>query len=519
MPIINGQKMACAPCIRGHRSTKCNHFNDRVMCPVRKPGRPLSTCPCAPGKPCACGGVKVAIPRKQQCGCPSESEQDSNGIEQDHSPTESQTSPTRPSFRVQKSNSNSRSRKQSFDPVNLGRIDPMSINLVRQQNSSLDANATAMIGNGTGASNGIATQVALSSPPGYNVGIGYGHAGAGSVFTHPRSLSYGPPITYGMDTRYAQPQHQIPLQVVKTEEESFSSSQLGGLSMPLPPTSLPSATRSCCSPPLAPPPPPAELRVSLMPKPNGTANGIAPRASCCGGGKEDVAPKLDSDTSPVSPSDFDKLLMSQFQSPLDMKHQAFSPAFETPVFTYPANLGSWQQPVNQEMWQQIASQPTLSLNTSLPTPTNGHTGDLVGTSHQCSCGPGCQCIGCLAHPFNEQMYRYVNNAYTNHATTTSTTNGHMDLAAGVSAGATAGGPGQSTAYNGGAGYESPPEAQTPSDTSALSDEQNLSTLDYFFVNLPIQHDGTCGGFIGNCPCGDDCMCPGCLVHHTAVSPN
>ncbi|KAI5841742.1 hypothetical protein DFP73DRAFT_480624, partial [Morchella snyderi] len=32
------------PCIRGHRSSKCNH-SDRVLVQVRKPGRPLSSCP------------------------------------------------------------------------------------------------------------------------------------------------------------------------------------------------------------------------------------------------------------------------------------------------------------------------------------------------------------------------------------------------------------------------------------------------------------------------------------------
>ncbi|RAL59213.1 hypothetical protein DID88_006668 [Monilinia fructigena] len=37
--------MSCEPCIRGHRSTKCTHANERLMVPVRKPGRPLSACP------------------------------------------------------------------------------------------------------------------------------------------------------------------------------------------------------------------------------------------------------------------------------------------------------------------------------------------------------------------------------------------------------------------------------------------------------------------------------------------
>ncbi|KAG8758683.1 hypothetical protein FRC14_007600 [Serendipita sp. 396] len=43
MPIINGVKMACASCIRGHRSTTCQHL-DRPMLEVRKKGRPLTQC-------------------------------------------------------------------------------------------------------------------------------------------------------------------------------------------------------------------------------------------------------------------------------------------------------------------------------------------------------------------------------------------------------------------------------------------------------------------------------------------
>ncbi|KAK3366592.1 copper fist DNA binding domain-containing protein, partial [Podospora didyma] len=136
MPIINGQKMAYAPCIRGHRSTKCNHSFERVMVPVRKPGRPLSTLPCPPGKPCACGGIKVAIPRIQKCGCGPESEKEiMSAVIEDVSPispTEAPISPTRPSFRVSKSSNGSKSssRRRSFDRVNLERMDPRSTNLV-----------------------------------------------------------------------------------------------------------------------------------------------------------------------------------------------------------------------------------------------------------------------------------------------------------------------------------------------------------------------------------------------------
>ncbi|KAK3938579.1 hypothetical protein QBC46DRAFT_410021 [Diplogelasinospora grovesii] len=53
--VINGveTKLACGPCIRGHRASKCQH-TDRVLQNIRNPGRPLTTCPHPPGTLCAC---------------------------------------------------------------------------------------------------------------------------------------------------------------------------------------------------------------------------------------------------------------------------------------------------------------------------------------------------------------------------------------------------------------------------------------------------------------------------------
>ena len=49
------------PCMRGHRSTKCMH-SDRILVQVRKPGRPLSSCPHSEGR-CDCTGLRMAIPK------------------------------------------------------------------------------------------------------------------------------------------------------------------------------------------------------------------------------------------------------------------------------------------------------------------------------------------------------------------------------------------------------------------------------------------------------------------------
>ncbi|KAJ4987640.1 Protein GRISEA [Stagonosporopsis vannaccii] len=71
---INGErkKVACGPCIRGHRSSKCDH-RDRVLVEVRKPGRPLSSCPHPTGS-CSCERIVInyTIPKTSECACPSE---------------------------------------------------------------------------------------------------------------------------------------------------------------------------------------------------------------------------------------------------------------------------------------------------------------------------------------------------------------------------------------------------------------------------------------------------------------
>ncbi|KKK21290.1 hypothetical protein ARAM_001684 [Aspergillus rambellii] len=47
-----GNKWSCEPCMRGHRSSKCQHF-DRLMSKVPKSGRPLKKCPHATSS-CSC---------------------------------------------------------------------------------------------------------------------------------------------------------------------------------------------------------------------------------------------------------------------------------------------------------------------------------------------------------------------------------------------------------------------------------------------------------------------------------
>jgi hypothetical protein len=196
-----------------------------------------------------------------------------------------------------------------------------------------------------------------------------------------------------------------------------------------------------------------------------------------------------------------------------------SQGFQYPtVFTYPADYGSWQHPINPAIWQQVISQFSATAGTSMPmmATTDGETGTLT-TSHQCNCGDGCQCVGCLAHPFNAQMYQYVSDAYrvrTSNGTangggengpSNGPSNGPVPGAAGFDA------TGQAQAV---AGHDSPQDVQTPSEGTPGRDEEALPTQDYCFVDLPLWEG--CGGDLGSCPCGDSCECVGCLVHNNPL---
>ncbi|KAG5292981.1 copper-activated transcription factor grisea [Histoplasma ohiense] len=65
-----GAKWSCEPCVRGHRSSKCQHF-DRLMMKVPKAGRPLAKCPHPKGT-CSCQKLyafMVRIPKGSTCLC------------------------------------------------------------------------------------------------------------------------------------------------------------------------------------------------------------------------------------------------------------------------------------------------------------------------------------------------------------------------------------------------------------------------------------------------------------------
>lgn len=544
------------------------------MIPVRKPGRPLSTCPCPPGRPCQCGGgVRVAIPKKQKCTCPAGAADGSEESDNETSPTETttSTSPSRSSFRVSKSGSGSKasSRKQSFDPANFERIDPRTFNLIASPNGNLPNGINGIPKSSPGEAPGLSGL----ATPGNMIPI----EPAPSYITSPSrgsvSMVYNMPLSI---TTYMMPQP------VKAENGGFISTPSGnyispvsaepymngdhsnGLSFnaPLPsatvlgpspipkPDDMASRGGSCCSAKAAPPAPaPApnphlqQPIQSTMPPPAPQQNfpaqsdgAVRSCRSCCAGKTQ--APQRPTPVNMPPPQQgYDQTFdLPQFSSPVDMKMPDLYGAFQPTqtVFRYPADYGSWQHPISPATWHQVISEQNVPPTAETPVSpatnaANNHAGGGgIVTSHECSCGPGCQCLGCLAHPFNAPMFDYVKQAWGSSAnnsangSTSGSTNGsptvgpidmnttHINNSKNKDIQ-----PPSLRATNGANGSESPPEPPTASNegspaTFVNGEEQSLPELEFYFVDLPIS--GFCEGNIALCPCGDDCECVGCVIH-------
>ncbi|KAF5628545.1 copper-activated transcription factor [Fusarium tjaetaba] len=468
MPLINGIKMACEPCIRGHRSTKCTHANERLMVPVRKPGRPLSTCPHPASRPCSCGRVTAAIPKKQACHCgPSK---DTESPKPENSDSTSSSTPQSPvsktpgsGYRVQKTSSKggSSSRRESVDPSAFQRMDPKMLNILPSFED---------------ISQKPATSLPDMSP-------------YGSVGMTPADGPFGP-VMYPMFQPHIPPPMMSPgtsKETIAGQSGSITSTQV--LEQPI--QSTPKAG-SCCgggnsnniaSVPITMPSVPSPPKVKAK--------------SCCSSSND--SPKLDQKNDNVPTNDIptpNSMMMSPFPTPIMMPNGMYAYYPQPTVFTYPPQYGSYLQPLQPEQWRQVMATMTFAGQGGMPSPFGMHGAtpfpsptapqtphSATGTSHQCSCGASCECVGCAAHPYNEATQNYVRSAWQSMMDTgythvnghgngeTPTTNGHSVTTSTASVP-----PIGSTD-----GTVSPIAPQTPSEAaSGISEEQALSANDFFF---------------------------------------
>ncbi|KAL3420639.1 Protein GRISEA [Phlyctema vagabunda] len=507
MPTINGQKMACEPCIRGHRSTKCNHANDRLMVPVRKPGRPLSACPHPANQQCACGSVTAAIPRKQQCGCGTGEPTEAQAVEHQHinAAAIDAPSPTKVTFRVQKPSSRPASRKQSFDPSNFARMDMNSVNIVPYDQQPQQQPVGVQASNGYSVAPlqfGFAPQFAQIQPQ-------YGYVPMQplpiNTLTGPVHLDghTGNMINGGFS--YTSLEHVIesPLPLAVTLDQNGTSTKGGSCCAPKPQPEVAQVKArkggSCCAP-----------KAKTQEVKNSTTNGnscCAPKlshshtSSTASSVSEPPEPQPGSCCSSKSSSTLKHESSSSRNSP-QMPHQlspqdglAIFPQYmpQPTVFTYPPSYGSFQHPLQPSDWRQNTQGHSYAQPAPPPMPYETSIDRALDTIHECGCGDTCQCIGCAAHPYNEATKTYVRSAWDLMGLEgQSSNNGEIFTN------------GQANGTSNMETVTSPTAVHTPSSTTSNNgDEQSFPASDFLFVNYTFSSEA-CGGDTQTCPCGEDC---------------
>lgn len=500
------------------------------MIPVRKPGRPLSSCPHPASRRCGCSSVTAAIPRKQKCTCGSNgtassssskkngSSANGGGVVKAESPAAEALSaspatlkpPTAASstYRVSKSNSKASSRKQSFSVANLERFDATQANIMP------------------------AYDMSQAVPSQSNGGIPIGLA---PTPRHSLDYAQGVPLTPNgtLHNPMAYPLYQVPMPSLVSHNTQGAQAMSSMIS-----TGVTSAsempTRSCCSAPQTKgkdtPPDSAESSPKIGPKSQG--------GGCCSS-KNLPTPAEPSVTPTNTVPTGNGAAMAPFQNFVNFGQPMYPSYYPQPtLFTYPPQYGSYSAPLQPAQWRQAMeaiqlgqpmAQPA-SLDMTTPFSFNPNDGSapqqlagMTGVSHICSCGDGCQCVGCAAHPYNEATQNCIRSAWqsmvgddpffltngTMDAKNTSATQENMNGMANINTDSTLD---VRPAADTGGGPPSAP--QTPSDTASAVNEE-LPANDFFFVEYPFS---TCLGETASCPCGDDCQCIGCEIHNNPGGP-
>lgn len=159
--------------------------------------------------------------------------------------------------------------------------------------------------------------------------------------------------------------------------------------------------------------------------------------------------------------------------------------------------------------------------------------------HMCDCGPTCNCVLCIDHPYNTATMNHIASEFGHMMTTNDST---ISPTIGPNGGATApfsqGWPSSNGAMTNSMmapaqpfneammPHQSPPQQPNdiflnPADFQMFNFAFPLDNInqydpqpDFSFGAMPSDMDmsGLCGGMPEGCPCGDDCACIGCLVH-------
>ena len=160
-------------------------------------------------------------------------------------------------------------------------------------------------------------------------------------------------------------------------------------------------------------------------------------------------------------------------------------------------------------------------------PPDMHSTFAGENSHACSCGENCQCLGCASHPFNETTRQHVQKM--GYMMSIGEDDERLDKATPFKGQDS---PSLRTPKMSPNGVQRPQAVPTFTDNAVLpsSFEHTLSSTDpfgtdgymqpseYYTIEYPVGLS-LCSNVSGNCQCGNDCSCVGCLTHsgHNGVA--
>ncbi|KAL3491786.1 hypothetical protein BJX62DRAFT_117362 [Aspergillus germanicus] len=476
-----GVKWSCEPCIRGHRSSKCAHF-DRLMVSVGKAGRPLSKCPHVEGS-CNCKKLcafMVAIPKGTGCVCRPVYKMllDENGPTPAVSrlpidlTTTSSTSP-----------SPSKIQKSGKKPVK-----PAPEQLERALHTIPDFQKHT-VQNGSPAMTPYVPQAQLN---------GYSYSGANGALPQPSVF----PASIGVS-------NSIGLSEDVFIPSACHSNNFPSTMQPQPPIPM-QAQSSCCS-------------GSRRGSPNGAK--IEQRTYVQNGFP--AGPIVSSPLIEAAPSTWQGFPsmdghFSHFSGP--------SNGLQSGLSDYASQVSpkDYNNPTSVNFDHISISQPDRvgSSGFAHHSPeTAGH-----GSTQSCNCGPKCNCFACPDHPYNEITMQHVQEmgriiaqdtqtskdtrSYQNgqsngtHDTNSETRQAISELESHLTSGFDPPTTGNCCGVDD-AALDDDSEAQTFNSVTA----NHLMVPDaYYTYEYQIGLPGACAGEAGNCQCGPSCCCLGCLTH-------
>ncbi|KAJ5771332.1 uncharacterized protein N7511_003383 [Penicillium nucicola] len=488
-----GAKWSCEPCIRGHRSSKCQHF-DRLMMKVPKAGRPLAKCPHPKGT-CSCQktyAVMVRIPKGSSCLCRPLYKVPMEDNDSAQSPPNLVSSSSPAPGKVQKSG-----RRQSTmqaAPENIARaLENMPNNLKIEDGPQNLVSSFSQNGQDPYAS---ATQSHKPISP----------------KELSREASQSPPVSSCCSKK------EKPATSAPVPSPAAAPAQNGG---------------SCCeSRPSTSEPqhPKAEKQQFQQPASWDSRNQMYMPYG--------VSDMTSWGSQPISTEgNYIPAMSTPSQAPIfqnGFSQNAMPPPNPQPSASnaYSLNMGTQQSmgynnPMNGLGISQPSMGPYMLNHSHTPYPMQAASSD--DPCHECRCGEDCQCLGCASHPFNTTTRKHVQemgamitfngdeknpesiNPYQpspfQGATPPAPFNYYMQGTPSLD---------QGYQQNPFEGYSDPNSAMPSGYSSPLTgsglNHQLMHPSEYYTLEYPVGLPSACSDVTGSCQCGSDCSCVGCLTH-------